>query len=248
MDCLSSEALQDLVSGEIPQAARNEALQHLRQCERCRRELRVLIELQSALMELTEPEPCPSNEEVDEYVAGSAAKDVANRVSAHIEDCEACRSYVELLRASEAEVSRSTEQEERIFIAAHAEEKAEVAARTALERLLPEHLGLFEKLWSKAAEVFSDLSAKETSEWPSFRTGQQFAGAIGFIGTPGPEITSGIIIVMTALAVALELESGACEKSQAGVRRRAGELAKQFGAGSELQREVSSALPPLLTA
>jgi len=190
--------------------------------------------------------PCPPMRDIEEYVAGVAEADVERRVTSHLADCEACRTFVELMRVSQGDVAEMVEEEERRFVTAQAEERGRGAAEALLKILLPGRPGLFETVWESSLKFFEGLSRTEPRQWPQFERAEQLAGAMGFAGRPTGEVTAGVIASMTVLGTAWELAVGKIEESREEVRQEVTELAGRLGAGGELRGRLAEALPDIL--
>lgn len=246
MACIQREVLENLVDGELGDRETVQAVEHIKSCEKCRREFSEILALYEGLQAAVAEDACPANTTLREYADNALPADRMAAIREHIEFCHACRTTVWFLTASEAEVARWQAEEERVYRQERARTMGHEAAREALASLLPIGLEFLDRTLDSAWRLALDLKTKTAARWPKFEASGQLAGALGFAGAPDPTTTATSIILVTSLFVAQRITDGDIEATPEAVEAAVREAALAFGAGKELHRRLVETVPPLL--
>ena len=246
MKCLSQETLHALVAGELEKAEREAALTHLAGCVSCRKELRSLLVVYSGLLSADVYPACASLPDLEAYIAGASDEQSAARMSRHLEKCPRCKEVLDTLRVSQDPRANFVTKEERLFIIAQAEANAKVVADQAIRTLIPDQPSLASTVWDQCARFFENTVGASLDQRLSYNSGQHLAGALGFSAVPPAELAAAVTVTMTVLALAVELEGQPGGLADAQIRRKVVALARQYGAGIELQKKLRNLLPSML--
>jgi len=246
MDCLSEELLQDLVDGELRDSAATQAIEHIRSCDRCRKEFAEILSLYEGLRSVVAKDACPSKTTLEAYARDALSRETMATVKKHMAFCSECRSYVWLLTASESELAKWRAEEEHAHRQYEATSLGREAAREALAILLPVGLEILDRMWDSACTLVLNLRAKAAEPWPPFGTSGQLTGALGFAGLTDPEGTATAVILISTLFVAERIAGDEIGTSMQEIAAAVHEAARTFGAGKELQKRLVETVPPIL--
>lgn len=246
MDCLSEEILQDLIDGELRGSAATQAIEHIRSCDRCRKEFTEILALCEGLGQVVAEDPCPSKATLQAYIKDELSGEAMAIVRSHMESCSECRSYVWLLTASESELAKWHAEEERAHREYEAKSMGRNAARETLANLLPVGLEIVDRLWDSVCTLVQDLRNRPTGRWPQFKTSDQLTGALGFAGPADPEKTATAVILLSTLFVGERISGGEIGTSMDEIAAAVREAAQAFGAGKELHKRLIETVPPIL--
>lgn len=246
MACLQKEVLEDLVDGELGERETAQAVAHIKSCDKCRREFSTILALWEGLRAAVARDACPPGTVLKEYAENALRAERRAAIQEHIDFCNACRTTVWVLTASEAQLTEWQAQEERAYRQERARTVGCEAAREALAGLLPIGLEFLDRVLDSAWRLALDLKARTAAQWPKFGAAGQLAGALGFAGAPGPEVTATSIILVTALLVAQKITDGDIEATAEAVTTAVREAALTLGAGKELRQRLVEKVPPLL--
>lgn len=246
MDCLSEKVLQDLVDGELSDDAVVQAIEHIRSCDRCRREFGDILAVYEGVKLVVAEDTCPSKATLLAYTQDALSRATMATVKSHVEFCSECRSSVWLLTASESELAKWRAEEESADRECAAKSLGRDAAREAIASLLPNGLQYVDRLWDSACTLVRNLRANETKSRRQFGTSGQLTGALGFSGAADPEIAATAIIVISTLLVTERISDQEIGTSLDEIAVAIREAARTFGAGKESEKRLVETVPPIL--
>jgi len=137
MGCIEREVLGDLVDGELGECETARAIEHIRSCSKCKRELSEILALYEGPQTAVADDACPSQTTLEAYTKDALPPETMATVKKHLESCSECRSYVWLLTVSASELANWQAQKERAQRQYEATSLGRDAAREALAGLLP---------------------------------------------------------------------------------------------------------------
>ena len=238
MKCLSEATLDALASGELSADERAKALQHVADCESCRSELRELLQLYRALQTGIDAETCPDDGLLASFADGNLAGESQTTIEEHLARCARCSTLVAVFSATKDEMEREKES----FDQAVVEARSRHVAGDVLGQLLPAQTRLLDQLWSPVAALVSQMRSKEPTQWPKFRSRGELAGALGFAGSPEPEVVAAASILATVLWTVWAMADGRVEARPPALATFTLEAAKRFGSGRQLAARLSRIL------
>lgn len=246
MDCLSKEAMQDFIDGELPKVEIQTIAEHVRSCGACKTELQEILSLHSVLNQVVSEDKCPSYDLLESYSNNACESSKISEIKDHIDMCSRCRFYVWALQASEADLADWQAQDEIAYKEFREKDLSFTTVKETLQKLLPDKIDLLEKGWGSILSLVLDLKDRAMESWPSFDQRAQLVGVLGFAETYDPETDAASVIMATTLYVSQLVSDSQVKLHQEDIEAAIEEVATKLGAGKELRKRLIETVPPII--
>lgn len=245
MDCLSDSDFAALIDGELSPSQRDVFIEHLQSCPACQKELHQILKLHHMLEEVLTTEPCPPVSALERYCQNLLSPQERQEVEEHLELCDTCEFYIELLRGSPGAVEAWQEQEQREYRAYETDRIGREVTGKLVRQLLPGKEKVLTHIWDTLVDKFCSWRRNHWEALDLIASPGQTAGILGFSETD-PELAAMIVMAGTTLVMVEDLLTTKATGKTSELRSLVFQISQKLGAGRELQERLADTLPGLL--
>ena len=244
MQCPKDDTLDDLVSGEIEGSARETLIAHVHQCASCKSHIKELLIIYRGLAAKVQAEPCPPDKVLEAYATHQLPGSEMEQVRKHAEECLQCHAYLEIVGPAARAAATGVDLDRILYEQSNPHILARRASERVVESLMPGRQELFSTLWGFITRLFDT----QTGSPKLTINAEAIAGVLPFSGPPDPDVTSGAIIVTTALMISQQITEGTLAGERDEIETAVARVAQELGAGRPFAQAIAGPLADELLA